>query len=239
MHRRFEQPLIDALGDDDRAREQVTSQSGDGTIGLPARLMMRERGHSAAAHGGCPMQRDLVLRARSGDHVAFSTLAAGAVHRLHRTAWLILRSEDDAADAVQEALLSAWLHIAAVRDPDRFDAWLNRLLVHACYRLAKRASRREVLEIPMDLPDAPGRRDLQEDVATREQLERAFRRLTPEQRAALVVHHYLGLPDAEAASVLEIALGTFKSRLHRASEAMRAAVEADDRVASIAMESIA
>ena len=185
------------------------------------------------------MQRDLVIRARSGDHDAFSTLAAGAVDRLHRTAWLILRSDHDAADAVQESLLSAWLHIAAVRDPDRFDAWLNRLLVHSCYRLAKRTTRREVSEIPMILPDAPGRRDLQEELATRDQLERAFQRLTPEQRAALVVHHFLGLPDAEAASVLEIAVGTFKSRLHRASVAMRAAVEADERVSATIKESIA
>ena len=91
----------------------------------------------------------------------------------------------------------------------------------------------------MDLPDAPDRRDLQEEVARREQLERAFLRLTPEQRAALVVHHVLGLPDADAASVLEIALGTFKSRLHRASEALRAAVEADDRVSSVVKESLA
>jgi RNA polymerase sigma-70 factor, ECF subfamily len=185
------------------------------------------------------MQRDLVIRARSGDHDAFSTLAAGVVDRLHRTAWLILRSDDDAADAVQESLLAAWLHIAAVRDPDRFDAWLNRLLVHACYRLAKRTTRREVQEIPMAVPDAPGARDLQEDLATRDQLERAFRRLTPEQRAALVVHHFLGLTDVEAASVLEIAIGTFKSRLHRASAAMRAAVEADERVAAAVKESIA
>lgn len=185
------------------------------------------------------MQRDLVIRARSGDHDAFSTLVAGAVDRLHRTAWLILRSDHDAADAVQESLLSAWLHIAAVRDPDRFDAWLNRLLVHSCYRLAKRTTRREVSEIPMVLPDAPARRDLQEELATRDQLERAFQRLTPEQRAALVVHHFLGLPDAEAASVLEIAVGTFKSRLHRASVAMRAAVEADERVSATIKESIA
>lgn len=185
------------------------------------------------------MQRDLVIRARSGDHDAFSTLAAGAVDRLHRTAWLILRSDHDAADAVQEALLAAWLHIAAVRDPDRFDAWLNRLLVHACYRLAKRATRRTVMEIPMAVPDAPGTGDVQETLATRDQLERAFRRLKPEQRAALVVHHFLGLPDAEAATVLEIAVGTFKSRLHRASVAMRAAVEADERVSAAIKESIA
>lgn len=185
------------------------------------------------------MQRDLVIRARSGDHDAFSTLAAGAVDRLHRTAWLILRSQHDAADAVQEALLAAWLHIAAVRDPDRFDAWLDRLLVHACYRLAKRTTRRTVLEIPMAVPDAPGAGDVQEALATRDQLERAFRRLTPEQRAALVVHHFLGLPDAEAASVLEVPIGTFKSRLHRASAAMRAAVEADERFPIAVKESIA
>jgi len=185
------------------------------------------------------MQRDLVIRARSGDHDAFSALAAGAVARLHRTAWLILRSDADAADAVQESLLAAWLHIAAVRDPDRFDAWLNRLLVHACFRLAKRTRRRTVLEIPMAVPDAPGPPDVQEVLATRDQLERAFRRLTPEQRAALVVHHFLGLPDAEAASALEIAVGTFKSRLHRASVALRAAVEADDRASAAVKESIA
>jgi RNA polymerase sigma factor (sigma-70 family) len=185
------------------------------------------------------MQRDLVIRASSGDHDAFSRLAAGAVDRLHRTAWLILRSEADAADAVQESLLAAWLHIAAVRDPDRFDAWLNRLLVHACYRLAKRTTRRTVFEIPMAVPDAPGPGDVQDVLATRDQLERAFQRLTPEQRGALVVHHYLDLPDAEAASVLGIAVGTFKSRLHRASAAMRAAVEADDRVAAAVKESIA
>jgi RNA polymerase sigma-70 factor (ECF subfamily) len=184
------------------------------------------------------MQRELVIRARSGDHDAFSTLAAGAVDRLHRTAWLILRS-DDAADAVQESLLAAWLHIAVVRDPDRFDAWLNRLLVHACYRLAKRTRRHEVSEIPMAIPDTRGSRDVQEALATRDLVDRAFRRLTPEQRAVLVVHHFLGLPDAEAASVLEIAVGTFKSRLHRASVAMRAAVEADDRVSAAVKESIA
>src|SRR5262245_43323926 len=115
------------------------------------------------------MQRDLVVRARNGDHDAFSTLAAGAVDRLHRIAWLILRSDHDAADTVQESLLSAWLHIAAVRDPDRFDAWLNRLLVHHCYRLAKRTTRREVVEIPIVLPDGPGLQDLQEDLATRDQ----------------------------------------------------------------------
>jgi RNA polymerase sigma-70 factor (ECF subfamily) len=185
------------------------------------------------------MQRDLVLRARNGDHDAFTALAAAAFDRLHRTARLILRSDDRAADAVQESLTAAWLHIRAVRDPDRFDAWLHRLLVNACYREARRVRQREVVEIHLTAPDARGDGDPQELTAMRDQLERGFRRLTPEQRAVLVVHHYLGLPDAEAAIVLDIAVGTFKSRLNRASAALRAALEADERTPIIARESIA
>lgn len=185
------------------------------------------------------MQRDLVLRARNGDHDAFTALAMDAFDRLHRTARLILRSDDRAADAVQESLMAAWLHIRAVRDPERFDAWLNRLLVHACYREARRAKQREVVEIHMTAPDARGHDDAQGMTAMRDQLERGFRRLTPEQRAVLVVHHYLGLPDAEAATVLEIAVGTFKSRLNRANAALRASLEADERTAIVAKESIA
>ena len=99
--------------------------------------------------------------------------------------------------------MAAWLHIRAVRDPDRFDAWLNRLLVHACYREARRVRRREVVEIHVDALEERGHRDAQDLTAVRDQLERGFRRLTPEQRAVLVVHHYLGLSDAEAAVVLD------------------------------------
>jgi RNA polymerase sigma-70 factor (ECF subfamily) len=185
------------------------------------------------------MQRDLVDRARNGDHDAFAALAGGAYDRLHRTARLILRSDDRAADAVQESLTAAWLHIRAVRDPDRFDAWLHRLLVHACYREARRTRKREVAEIRLEAPDVARVGDAQEVTAVRDQLERAFRRLTPEQRAVLVVHHYLGLPDGDAANVLDIPIGTFKSRLHRASGALRAAIEADGRPSTIATESIA
>ena len=185
------------------------------------------------------MQRDLVLRARNGDHDAFTALATDAFDRLHRTARLILRSDDRAADAVQEALMAAWLHIRAVREPERFDAWLNRLLVHACYREARRVKQREVVEIDMTTPDTRGDGDTQAMTAMRDQLDRGFRRLTPDQRAVLVVHHYLGLPDAEAAIALEIALGTFKSRLNRVNAALRAALEADDRIAIIARESVA
>lgn len=187
---------------------------------------------------GDTMQRDLVIRARNGDADAFETLAADAFGQLYRTASLILRSDDRAADAVQEALTSAWVHIRAVRDPDRFEAWLRRLVVHACYREARRARRREVVEIHVSAPERPGEGDAQEATALRDQLERGFRRLSPEQRAALVVRHYLGMSDSEAAMVLDIPVGTYKARLHRASSAMRAALEAEERTPTLAQESI-
>jgi RNA polymerase sigma-70 factor, ECF subfamily len=184
------------------------------------------------------MQRDLVLRASGGDHDAFASLATDAYARLHRTARLILRREDLASDAVQETLTSAWLHIRAVRDPDRFDAWLNRLIVRACYQELRRAKRGPI-EIHVDGIEAPGGEDSTVAVADRDQLERGFQRLSPEHRAVLVVHHYLGLRDAEAATVLDVPIGTYKSRLNRAHLALRAALEADERSTSVGKESVA
>jgi RNA polymerase sigma-70 factor, ECF subfamily len=185
------------------------------------------------------MQQDLVLRAKTGDHEAFTELAAAAISRLHRTARLILRDDDLANDAVQDALMTAWLDIRAVRDPGRFDAWLHRILVRSCYREAGRHRRREVREIHIEAFDAAAAGDGQGDLVVRDQIDRGFRRLSTEQRAVLVAHHYLGLPDAEAADVLGIPVGTFKSRLSRAAAALRAAIEADERAPQRSTESLA
>jgi RNA polymerase sigma-70 factor (ECF subfamily) len=185
------------------------------------------------------MNADLVRRAQTGDHEAFSVLAADAISRLHRTARLILRDDDLASDAVQDALTTAWLKIRSVREPDRFDAWLTRLLVRACGDLSKRDRRRSVVELRLDRPEAAGSGDPQLQLAARDQIDRAFRRLTRDQRAVLVVHHYLDLADAEAADALSIPVGTFKSRLNRASLALRAALEADDRAGVVPGEAIA
>ncbi len=184
------------------------------------------------------MSTDLVQRAQSGDHDAFAALAGAAIARLHRTARLILRDDERAGDAVQDTLLQAWLDIRAVRDPDRFEAWLNRLLVRSCYREADRHRRRRSVEIPVDTIDPAGDLGDGRAIAARDQIDRAFRRLTPEQRAVLVMHHYLGLRDAEAAETLGIPEGTFKSRLNRAAGALRAAIEADDRTSGRTAESV-
>jgi RNA polymerase sigma-70 factor, ECF subfamily len=183
------------------------------------------------------MQRDLVLRARAGDHEAFTALIGGAIDRLYAVARLIVRDDDRARDAVQDALLRAWTGLPGLRDPDRFDAWLHRLLVHACYRAARQERSRRIVEIHVDADGAS--RDAQGSLALRDQLERGFLRLSPDQRAVLVLHYYLDLTDAAAAEALSIPVGTLKSRLNRATQALRAALQANERAAELTRESIA
>jgi RNA polymerase sigma-70 factor (ECF subfamily) len=178
------------------------------------------------------MQRDLVEQAMAGDRDAFSELARAASGRLYVVARLILRDDGWAEDATQEALVAAWQRLSGLRDPDRFEAWLHRLLVNACYREARRGRRRGSIEVhvdPLAMPEAPGADDLGIDVAVRDQLERGFRRLDVDQRTVLVMHYYLGFSLDDAALVLGIPPGTVRSRLHRATAAMRNALEADAR----------
>jgi RNA polymerase sigma factor (sigma-70 family) len=177
------------------------------------------------------MQGDLVQRAKRGDHEAFDALARAACDRLFAVAHRILREADRADDAVQECLVRAWRDIRGLRDPDRWDAWLYRLLVNACNDEARRrrSRSREITLLAFDRA-APG--DAIRDLADRDELERAFRRLPVEQRAVLVMHHYLGLPTREIAETLGIAEGTARSRLHYATVAMRAHLEADARLAT-------
>jgi RNA polymerase sigma-70 factor (ECF subfamily) len=178
---------------------------------------------------GGKVDRDLVVRAQHGDHEAFSQLVAVVVGWMYDTARLILHSDDRAQDAVQDALLQAWLNIRGLRDPARFDAWLRRLLVHACYRAAKHDRVRATAEVKPLIADEPSVPDGIRAIALRDELARGFRHLSPEQRAVLVLHFYLDLPDAEAADALGIPVGTLKSRLNRATSALRSALSAEER----------
>jgi RNA polymerase sigma-70 factor (ECF subfamily) len=172
-----------------------------------------------------------VDRAKQGDTEAFDTLARQVGDGCMAIAIRILRDADQAEDAVQAALIVAWRELRALRDPDRFEPWLHRILTHECYAEARRGRRwsADIRVLPMGQPAGP------DDILTindRDQLERAFRRLTLEQRAVLVFHHYLGLPLEEVADRLGIPYGTAKSRLHYATAALRASIEADARTVS-------
>lgn len=183
------------------------------------------------------MRRDLVQRAMAHDHEAFTELARLSIDKLYAIARLILHDQQRAEDATQEALVSAWRDIAALRDPDRFEAWLRRLLVRACYREADRERTRRLMEVHVPLFETPVP-DASRDLADRDELERGFRALKPEQRAILVLHFYLGLPLAETADALGIPVGTVKSRIHRSTQALRAALDAQARSGQIVEEHI-
>jgi RNA polymerase sigma-70 factor, ECF subfamily len=179
-----------------------------------------------------PVQRNVVEAARGGDHEAFEVLASASGDRLYAIACLILHDRQRAEDAVQEALVNAWRELPGLRDPDRFDAWLHRLVVNACADQGRHA-RRWSSEVRM-IRSEPTTEDAANALADRDQLERGFRRLKPEQRAIVVLHFYVGLPVPEIAETLGIPAGTVKSRLHYATAALRAALEADAR-GSVAM----
>jgi RNA polymerase sigma factor (sigma-70 family) len=171
------------------------------------------------------MQIELVERARAGDHDAFAALVRASTPRLFGAAKLILRDPDRAHDAVQEALVLAWRHVRALRDPAAWDAWLYRLTVRACTRSARTVRRRDTVELhllteqefasPSDFPAL---------LAERDRLGREIGRLPLDQRTILVLHFYLDLPLTEAAEILSIPAGTAKSRLHRGLATLRASM---------------
>jgi RNA polymerase sigma-70 factor (ECF subfamily) len=172
------------------------------------------------------MDSRLVAQAQGGDEAAFAILTGQLVGRFQRVAFAILRDPDLAADATQAGLVRIWQKLPRLRDPDRFEAWAYRLLVHACYAEAKRARRSDVVVTPVTEPSVP---DVMEVIVRRDQLERGFARLTLEQRAVIVLRIYFDLPVEHVAEALDVPVGTVKSRLHRAVSALRASLEADAR----------
>jgi RNA polymerase sigma factor (sigma-70 family) len=174
------------------------------------------------------MDRMLVAQARAGDRDAFARLAAASIGRLDAVARLITRDPDRAKDVVQETLARAWRDLPGLRDPDRFEPWLQRILVRASTD-ELRGVRKRTIEVVLVDVHHPAVADPSSGVADRDALERAFRRLDPEERALVVLYHYLDLPLREAARALGIPEGTAKSRLARARDALRAALEADAR----------
>ena len=173
-------------------------------------------------------QRELVERAMRGDHDAFAILAGRLVARLDAAARLILRDPELARDAVQEGFIGAWRNLPTLRDPDRFEAWLHRLVFRACIDTLRRRGRRPI-EVELTPIDGPAISDMATIVADRDLLDAALRRLKPEVRAVMVLHFYLGLPLTEAAAALDIPVGTAKSRLHRGLADMRASITADQQ----------
>jgi len=166
------------------------------------------------------MDRVLVEQARKGDRDAFAGLVHQVSDSLFAIAFRILRDNGLAEDALQNALVSAWRQLPHLREVDRFEAWIHRVLVHACYAEVRRGRRSATNVRLLDLQGS-STPDGSRALADRDELERAFRRLPLDQRAVFVLHHYLGLPLVEVAETLGIPAGTARSRLHYATRLLR------------------
>jgi RNA polymerase sigma-70 factor (ECF subfamily) len=172
------------------------------------------------------LRRDAMLagQARAGDEAAFAALVEPRLDRTLRTARAILGNEADARDATQDAFISAWTNLGRLRDPDRFDAWLQRTLVNRCKDVlrARRRSRETVLD-PSDRVAG----DQTADALARASVLGAFDRLRVEERHILVLHHLHDLPLTDVATQLGVPVGTAKSRLYVARRALERALEAE------------
>jgi RNA polymerase sigma-70 factor (ECF subfamily) len=176
------------------------------------------------------MSVEEVERAMRGDHDAFAALINSSANRMYALASLILRDTDRAQDATQEAIVRAWRELPRLRDPERFEAWLRRMVVNACYDEGRRTRRRAEVSL-VHLVDRQTA-DSTAGFVESERIDRAFRRLPLDQRTTLVLQHKFGMSHVDIAETLGIPVGTVKSRIRYGITAMRAALEADDRLAA-------
>lgn len=172
------------------------------------------------------MQAGLVERARDGDHVAFTELVELDSDRCYAIAYRILRDIDRAQDAVQQAFFIVWQELPRLRDPGRYEVWLHRILVNACYREARIRGRWRAVVRELSVSTATGP-DMHARIDDRDVIEQAFHRLSTEHRTVVVLHHYVGLPLAVIAEITDVPVGTVKSRLHHAMRNLRSTVTTD------------
>lgn len=177
-----------------------------------------------------PLDSEVIRAAQHGDREAFGVLAETLAHPFLGASRRILRDLDRAEDATQDALVSIWHGLPTLREPAAFEAWAYRILVRTCHAQAARV-RDASPNVRLLSADPPDPDDPFGAVVDREQLDRAFRRLSVDQRTVIVLRFFLDLPLGRLAEVLGVPEGTVSSRLHYAIETLRSAVEADARPA--------
>ncbi len=148
---------------------------------------------------------------------AFERLADRQLVTSYRLAAVLLGSETEAQDAVQDAAVTAWDRFGSLRDPERFDAWFQRILVNGCRERLRR--RRRVRTIPLDVALEPPALFPAARLADRDALRQALDELEPDQRTVVVLHYFADLTLDEVAARTGERPGTVRSRLHAAFDA--------------------
>lgn len=183
----------------------------------------------------------LIERCRRGNVEAFEELIAPYMQKVYSLALRLSRNPEDASDLAQEALLRAFVSLREFRGECAFSTWLYRITFNVCRDEARRRRRHPAVSLdePLALEDGPGTPrqfispvgDPAEEVESREiraAIWEGIRSLSPEFRAVLVLRDIEGLPYEEIAQVLDISLGTVKSRLNRARNALKARFAAQE-----------
>ena len=161
------------------------------------------------------MDRSLLAQHVAGDRDAFATLVRRHQDRLWRVALRTLGDPDDAADAVQDALVSAYRAAGSYRGDAAVTTWLHRIVVNACLDLVRRRASRPTSPLDESSAALPAVDTLTPRETSHQVLD-ALRRLPIEQAAAVVLVDVEGFPVADVAAILEVPVGTVKSRCARA-----------------------
>jgi RNA polymerase sigma-70 factor, ECF subfamily len=182
--------------------------------------------------GATTRDGELVRRAQGGELAAFELLIRQRLDRLFRTACGILGDPSEAEDATQDACIAAWQKLPTLREPDRLDAWLGRIVVNAC-RMRLR-DRRRVREITLDddrskspMRDVPDPSQMAARAEQVDEVGRALDHVSVDDRALLILHHVHHERVETIAATLGVPAGTVKWRLSRARQAVQRALEAD------------
>jgi len=159
---------------------------------------------------------DLIAAHAAGDPNAFTELVRRHRDRMWAVAMRTLRDPEDAADALQEAFISAYRAAASFRAESRVSTWLHRIVVNACLDRMRRRQARPTVPLPDEGPGepaAPG--DAMAERETHLVVQQALASLPEEQRVPIVLVDVEGYSVAETAELLGIAVGTVKSRCAR------------------------
>lgn len=168
--------------------------------------------------------------ARNGDQDAFESLVHLYEKRVFALTARMCRNPEDAAEAAQEAFLSAWQGLPFFRGESSFSTWLYRLASNACVDLLRREGRRRAAagpslndeELDLEVADnAPTPEEAAENRELREQIEAGLKALSPEHRQVLILRELHQLRYDEIAQALDLDVGTVKSRINRGRKQLR------------------
>lgn len=173
-----------------------------------------------------PDSRPIRVEQATARAAAFERLAGSHMDAAYRLARAILRDPGEAQDATHDAYVQAWRSWTTLRDPDRFEAWFDRILVNTCRNRLKRTSRWQAVDISEEVALTSG--DPFGQAHDRDVLGPAILGLSPDHRIVVTLRYYLDLPVDDIATRLGIPAGTVQSRLHYALQRLHAAIDAAD-----------